>query len=191
MHEAAFEDFQRNICVIATRKINRTRPAVWAIVVFDLYLRPCDWQRPSLLKFFRSWRVQWEKATHQCQRIQPSQNSKKQYEHVQYSQILIHRGNVSAACDWWLGLLNSKTCNYPLHVTDDHSSSNLGSTSRAFDMLLDNYNFWMLLFNHQANNRFVFKAVWSRLDIKSPLDLCLPAFMIWRASHELTKISPE
>ena len=134
IHEAAFEDFQRNICVIATRKINRTRPAVWAIVVFDLYLPPCDWQRPSLLKFFRSWRVQWEKATHQCQRIQPSQNSKKQYEHVQYSQILIHRGNVSAACDWWLGLLNSKTCNYPLHVTDDHSSSNLGSNSRAFDM---------------------------------------------------------
>ena len=37
MHEAAFEDFQRNICVIATRKINRTRPAVCAIVVFDVY----------------------------------------------------------------------------------------------------------------------------------------------------------
>ena len=73
-------------------------------MVFDLYLPPCDWQRPSLLKFFRSWRVQWDKATHQCQWIQPSQNAKKQYQRIQYSQILIHRENISAACDWWLGL---------------------------------------------------------------------------------------
>ena len=49
-------------------------------------------------------------------------------------------------------------CN-PLDVTDDHSSSNRASNSRPLHMYLNNYKFWLLLFNYEANNRCAFKTV--------------------------------
>jgi hypothetical protein len=149
----------------------------------NLYLPPFDWQQPSLLKFFQSWKVRSQKAKNQNQRIQYSQRS------THADLIFWH---VSTLCEQRSGLLNSTSCNFynqhcvwllsilpaTLQVTQEHCVCN--QITISFDY------FYLIM-----KPTIVFPSrLSSHASTLSPSQYLFTSIHhLTQSSHELTKIS--